>query len=89
MISRDQIPMMRDVLTQAIKSEAIAVASLWATARLSFALRKKKYLSDLEIEELFDPSQIAQSIPEELRATAFQAIENLRNQSLGRMPSRH
>ena len=88
-MNRDEIPLMREVLAQAIKSEATAAASLWAIARLSYGLRKKKILSDAEIEELFDPSQTASSIQKELQSVAFQAIEHLRDQSLGRVPSKH
>jgi hypothetical protein len=88
-MKRDEIPMMRDVLNRAIQIDAMIRASLWATARLSYGLRKKNVLSDSEIEELFDPAQLDATIPKELRAVAFEAIRALRDQSLGKRPRSH
>jgi hypothetical protein len=86
---RDDIPMMADVLTRAIAIDARNRALLWATARLCYCLRRKGVLSDTEVGEMLDPSQLEPTIPEELRAIAFDTISALRNQCLGKMPSRH
>jgi hypothetical protein len=86
---RDEIPMMKEVLEQAIRCEATAVASLWAVARISFALRERGIFSLEEISTLFDRDQISPTIPERLRSVAGEAIEHLRKQSLGILPTQH
>ena len=83
-----QIPL-EDVLTRAIQTDAKVFASIWAMARLCSALRKKGILTELEIDELFAPAQVLQSLPEEFRSTAFETIRELQNMTLGRGPSRH
>ena len=84
---RDEIPMMKEVLKQAIKCEATAVAALWAVARISFFLREDGTFSDEDISALFDPEAIVLKIPETHRSVAAAAIERLRKLSLGILPS--
>lgn len=88
-MKRDEIPMMIDVLNQAKQSEAVGRACLWALARLTFALRSSGVLRDQDIDDAFDPNAIGSSISEQFQDIAKQAIDHLRNQSLGRSAQRH
>ena len=88
-MEREEIPIMREVLMQAIRSEATAVATLWALARLSYVLRQKGLLTDGEVSEAFAPDQIEATIPESLRSEVVEAIEHLRKQSRGVWPTGH
>ncbi|MFK4531835.1 hypothetical protein ABIA00_000018 [Bradyrhizobium ottawaense] len=82
-MKREELPMMVDVLKQAKQSEAVARASLWAIARMAYALRNAGVLSDSDVEIAFDPKAIGSAISEEFHDIAEQAIDHLRHESLG------
>ena len=83
-MKRNEIPMMRDVLAQAIQCDARAFAVLWAMSRLSYRLREKGDLTDFDIEKMFDPVRAQQSLSEGYREKVRETIQGLQDYCLGR-----
>ena len=80
----DEIPMMRDVLSQTIQIDARAYAVLWAMCRLCYRLRSNGLLADIDIEQMFDPVQAQQPLSEEYREKVRENIQGLQDYCLGR-----
>jgi hypothetical protein len=80
----DEVPIIQNMLSQIIQSDARSYAVLWALNRLCYRLRKEDVLTESEIEKMFDPAEAQKSLPEAYQETMRKTIQGLQDYCLGR-----